>query len=332
MPRKPSRTTAQFERLTAKIRDARMQAIYQPAMIKALLENGNQATRRTVARHLMTHDLEMVQDYEKITDRPVGKVLRDNGVVTKEGALYTLLEADALTVHQVQTLIAQCDARISDFIAKRGQKTKDTGPVRGSVRYEVLKRAHGRCELCGCPADLRMLHVDHIDPKSKGGSNDLDNLQALCDLCNANKGNRDATDFRTWAKERTNVQAGCLFCEDAASRCIAHSDVAYARSDKYAVTESHTLIIPKRHVASYDDLHPYEIHDCHALMARVRKKLLKADPSIVGFNVGINDGAAAGQTIFHVHMHLIPRREGDVKDPRGGIRHLIPGKGNYLKD
>lgn len=72
-----------------------------------------------------------------------------------------------------------------------------------------------------------------------------------------------------------------------------------------------------------------ELLACDDLLRRLRDESLKNDPSVKGFNIGMNAGEAAGQTIFHCHIHLIPRREGDVDEPRGGVRHLIPGKGSY---
>lgn len=149
---------------------------------------------------------------------------------------------------------------------------------------------------------------------------------------NANKGDRDATDFHNWAAERLANQEGCRFCDDIKLRQVAENDVAFARTDRYPTSEGHTLIIPKRHVASYHDLHPYEIRRMHELMGQVRNELTQKDKTIAGFNVGVNDGKVAGQTIFHVHMHLIPRREGDVENPQGGVRHVIPGKGHYKKE
>lgn len=91
----------------------------------------------------------------------------------------------------------------------------------------------------------------------------------------------------------------------------------------------HTLIIPKRHVADYFGLYRPELNAIHALLKQQREEILAADPAVTGFNVGINSGAVAGQTVFHVHVHLIPRRADDVADPRGGVRGVIPEKQKY---
>ena len=121
----------------------------------------------------------------------------------------------------------------------------------------------------------------------------------------------------------------CLFCEIPADRIIASNDLAYAIHDGFPVTPLHTLVIPKRHVETYFDLTEAEILACNRLLSGCREEILKSDPVVEAFNIGMNAGEVAGQTIFHCHIHLIPRRKGDVENPRGGIRHLIPGKGYY---
>jgi diadenosine tetraphosphate (Ap4A) HIT family hydrolase len=121
----------------------------------------------------------------------------------------------------------------------------------------------------------------------------------------------------------------CLFCSIPSDRVIAENDLAFAIRDGFPVTEGHSLVIPKRHAEDYFALTPEELAACDSLLRRLKADLEQADPAIVGFNIGMNAGEAAGQTIFHCHMHLIPRRHGDVENPRGGVRHLIPGKGFY---
>jgi diadenosine tetraphosphate (Ap4A) HIT family hydrolase len=123
--------------------------------------------------------------------------------------------------------------------------------------------------------------------------------------------------------------AECLFCHVAPGRVIAQNDLAYAVRDGFPVTPLHTLVIPKRHVADYFGLEPAELLAVDRLLHEVRAEILAQDPAVTGFNVGMNAGAVAGQTIFHCHVHLIPRRAGDVKNPGGGVRHVIPGKGFY---
>ncbi len=124
-------------------------------------------------------------------------------------------------------------------------------------------------------------------------------------------------------------QESCLFCALAKEKLVGENELAYAIRDGFPVTPLHTLIIPKRHVASYFELINDELLACNALVRELEKKIQDEDPSVDGFNVGVNVGETAGQTIFHCHIHLIPRRKGDVPNPKGGVRHLIPGKGFY---
>jgi ATP adenylyltransferase len=124
-------------------------------------------------------------------------------------------------------------------------------------------------------------------------------------------------------------QHGCPFCEIPTQRVIMENALAYAVRDGFPVTKGHSLVIPKRHVADYFELSADELLACDELLRRLRQSTLQEDPTVEGFNIGANAGAAAGQTVFHCHIHLIPRREGDVANPRGGVRHTIPGKGHY---
>jgi ATP adenylyltransferase len=123
--------------------------------------------------------------------------------------------------------------------------------------------------------------------------------------------------------------ADCPFCHLPGERIVAENETAIAVRDRFPVTSLHTLIIPRRHVSSYFDLTGEETAACHRLLSRMRREILSEDESVAGFNVGINIGAAAGQTIWHCHIHLIPRRRGDMANPRGGVRHVIPNKGCY---
>jgi ATP adenylyltransferase len=119
----------------------------------------------------------------------------------------------------------------------------------------------------------------------------------------------------------------CIFC--AHQEIIDESSTAVAIHDKFPVVEGHVLVFPRHHVLSIFELSDSELSDCFHLLKRVRNKIMEQDTSVTGFNVGINDGTDAGQTIMHCHIHLITRRKGDVEDPRGGVRNIIPGKGRY---
>jgi len=123
-------------------------------------------------------------------------------------------------------------------------------------------------------------------------------------------------------------QNRCPFCHLEQSRITLEVDSATAFPDAFPVTEGHTLVVPKRHITSLFDLPEEEQAALWRLVALVRGKLmdeLKPD----GFNLGVNDAPAAGQTVMHAHIHIIPRRTGDVADPRGGVRWVIPARAQY---
>ena len=122
---------------------------------------------------------------------------------------------------------------------------------------------------------------------------------------------------------------GCIFCQLKKDRVIEDTKYYQVIHDLFPVSHLHTLIIPKRHISSYFDLNPPELEELSTILIRQKNILLEQDTSITGFNIGINIGEDAGQTIFHCHVHLIPRRKGDVKDPRGGIRGVIPKMQKY---
>lgn len=315
-----------------------MSHIYQPVMLKVLLENSGEASVDQIASALLTYDQSQVEYYGKRTKQMVGKVLTKNGVVepirSGRATKGYRLNSEALTEAQRASLIAKCDKSISDYLDKRGDRiwqhrASESGYVSGSTRYNVLKRAKYRCELCGAHETQVALHVDHIMPRSKGGPDDLSNFQALCQTCNTNKRAEDDTDFRGILDSYSDRDADCVFCNNCAGRIIAENELCFAIRDGFPVTDLHTLIIPKRHVADYFDLHQPELNAIHDLLSRQRQSIMHEDKSVTGFNVGINAGKSAGQTVFHVHIHLIPRRIGDVEEPRGGIRGIIPRKQSY---
>lgn len=121
----------------------------------------------------------------------------------------------------------------------------------------------------------------------------------------------------------------CPFCAVDGPTVIAENKLAFAIYDAHPVAPLHALILPLRHIATYFEMTPGEVLAVDELLRQVRDDILAKDRSVEGFNVGINVGAVAGQTIFHCHVHLIPRRRGDVSDPWGGVRTIIPGKARY---
>ncbi len=318
--------------------EMRMAQVYQPVMLIELLKNNGEASVHKIAQAILDKDPTQIEYFSEIVKNMVGRVLTKNrGITEKDGNTYKLIGSDELSEEQKIELIVLCEQKIQKFESQRGDsiwqhRKRGHRPISGSVRYEVLSRAKFKCELCGISAVEKNIEVDHIFPKSLGGKDDLANYQALCYSCNAAKRNTDDTDFREFKTLYENRETDCLFCDiqiTGKNRIISENSLAYAIRDGFPVTDGHTLFIPKRHVLDYFQLVPAEVSAINRLMQEQKKLLQDKDSTIDGFNIGINCGATAGQTIFHCHVHLIPRRKGDVENPRGGVRHIIPGKGYY---
>ena len=123
----------------------------------------------------------------------------------------------------------------------------------------------------------------------------------------------------------------CLFCDTINKEYIFENNLAYSTFDSYPVSEFHLLIVPRRHIKNYFELTNDEMLACNKIILLSKNKIEKMDKTIKGFNIGINCGKVAGQSIMHCHIHLIPRREGDVENPQGGVRGVIPSKQHYLR-
>lgn len=309
----------------------RLSHICQPLLIKALVDAGGSATIRQLAEIFLSHDESQILYYEKrLKEMPI-RVLTKHDVIKKDGDLVSL-NLGKLTLEQKAKIKKLCEAKMQEYIASRGLAIWDyrlfnDTVVPDSLRYRVLKEAKGRCALCGITKDERPLDVDHITPRSKGGKTVHENLQVLCSKCKRSKRNKDDADLRDLIEMEYDHH--CVFCNTGREEYLLEGDYAYAKLDKYPVTKGHTLFIPKRHFRDYFDITEAEQRDISDLIKIRRKQLVEQDSTIKGFNIGVNSGNVAGQTIFHCHVHLIPRRIGDLEDPRGGVRGVIPSKMKY---
>jgi len=322
------------------LNDMKMSHIYQPVMLSELLKSGGKASVYEIAKSISRKDPSQIEYYEKITKNMVGDVLRNRSIVKSNKIKnrifdFELCEHTNLSDEEVKELIELCEGKLSAFLQERGERIwahrrRSRDPITGTVRYEVLKRAKYRCELCGIMGRDKALEVDHIIPKNCGGSDEISNYQALCYSCNASKRDRDDTDLRGVSSSYNDRNKGCPFCEINSSRSIIEeTELCYGIHDGFPVTDLHTLIIPKRHVSDYFELYQPELNAINSMAKSLKNVLMKSDASIQGFNLGINNGKTAGQTIMHCHIHLIPRRNGDINNPHGGVRAIIPGKAEY---
>jgi|SRR3712207_8356366 len=122
----------------------------------------------------------------------------------------------------------------------------------------------------------------------------------------------------------------CVFCsEERVEAAVAAGGSAFAVEDLYPVTEGHMLVIPLRHTPDFFSMTEEERTDALSLIDELVRRLRTLDATVTGFNIGMNCGESAGQTIMHAHVHVIPRRQGDTPDPRGGVRGVIPDKMSY---
>jgi len=124
----------------------------------------------------------------------------------------------------------------------------------------------------------------------------------------------------------------CLFCNAKESGIAAENEFAYASYDSYPVSDFHCLIIPKRHVKDYFEMSDEELLACNDLIIKIKNEILAKDKTVKAFNIGTNAGKISGQSIMHCHIHLIPRREGAVENPQGGVRSVITKKQHYKRE
>ena len=309
-----------------------MSHIYQPLLVRALVDAGRTVTVRQLAQIFLSQDESQLRYYEKrIKEMPL-KVLKKHGVTNCHDEVVSLA-VPKLTLEQKAHIRMLCEQRLQSFVQKRGisiwdYRLLDEDPISDSLRFQVLKAAEARCQLCGISAKKRPLDVDHIIPRSRGGKTEHANLQALCSKCNRSKKNQDQTDFRSWPNPATAPD--CAFCSpDMASKAVQKNGSVFAIEDKHPVTRGHLLVIPIRHKPDWFSMTEAERLDADQLMRVLQARIRAEDRRVEGFNIGSNCGEVAGQTVPHAHIHLIPRRRGDIANPKGGVRGVIPKKRIY---
>ncbi len=128
--------------------------------------------------------------------------------------------------------------------------------------------------------------------------------------------------------DNTNIPQ-CPFCNMDRDALKAEHNSVFAIEDSTPVSRYHMLILPFRHCETYFEMNDEELRDTRELIDQLRREILEKDPLVSGFNIGVNCGEVAGQTVFHTHIHLIPRRKNDTPEPRGGVRGVIPDKMGY---
>lgn len=309
------------------------------ALINILLESEGIATIRQLAERVFAEDLSRHKEstilaYERLLTSGSARTLQALAVIELTGDVVRL-SVDRLTPGQTSQLKALCEQQILTLACRRvvdpceESGIKDSGafePVPDEARHLALQTANGRCMLCGVPASQTKLEVCHAVRPQCGGSNEPANLQVLCVACARSKVEQERSDVRRIAQA---YKADCKFCFRREEWTVAEHGSVWALRDSYPVTEGHHLVIPKRHASDLFAMTERERLEADRLIQQVCVKLVSADPTIEGFNVGMNCGPEAGQSVIHAHWHVIPRRKGDSKGKKGGVRGVIPEKMAY---
>lgn len=243
-----------------------MSHVYQPLMIKTILEGGGTATRRQVAAAFLAADLSQLEYYEHVVSRYPVKTLRKHRMIEANRGVYRLdPRIGRMDDWQRAALVSECAARVADYVAERrsaiwAHRGRRREPVPGSLRWQVITRAMGRCEACGISSMEEALVVDHIVPRSRGGTNDRLNLQALCGPCNLQKSDRDSTDFHAAHEAARHRRDDCPACRSEGMPTERPNHLA-----KIIPTDHGLAVVPLRHGARYVDLTQSEINGLREL-------------------------------------------------------------------
>lgn len=284
----------------------KMTEVYQPLVIRTLIENGGSASTRQLALAALPYDTSQIEYYEQIMKRWPKITLKKHDVISYQRGKFALnADVSLLSEYQKTELTSLCTQKIQEFLdakVTQQQKTKIPSHISGLVRYEVLKRAKGRCVLCGVTKEERALDVDHIVPRSLGGKTEFSNLQALCYVCNRSKRNLDDTDFRNSITPNKNPD--CRLCGSVQS-VAAQNIRAFALTEKENSPKENVIVVPKRHVGSFFDLNQPEVNDCYALL-RQQRNYLSNEHTHLKFEISVNEIQNDSHKNFHTYIRLIP--------------------------
>ena len=284
----------------------KMTEVYQPLVIRTLIENDGSASTRQLALAALPYDTSHVEYYEQIMKRWPKITLKKHDVISYRRDKFSLnADVSLLSEYQKTELTSLCTQKIQEFLDAKltqQQKTKIPTHISGLMRYEVLRRAKGRCALCGITKEERALDVDHIIPRSLGGKTEISNLQALCYICNRSKRNLDDTDFRNFIIPSINPD--CQLCGSVQSVTVQNIR-AFALTEKENSPKENIIVVPKRHVGSFFDLDQKEVNECYDLL-RERRNYLYDKYINLNFEISVNEIQNQDHKNFHTYIRLIP--------------------------
>lgn len=261
----------------------RMTHVYQPLMIKTLLKSGSlTAAVEDIARSFVNEDIPVLEYYKKIVKRWPHITLTSHNVVEydRRRKSYRLLLDLNTSQSRINRLVELCDLRLKEFIDQdrwirtRRQQAARSSP--GGFRYDILAKSKGRCVACGIKSTEALLHVDHIIPLARDGSNAYENLQALCGRCNQQKRDRDDTDFLLWHKQmQFSKNPKCRLCNGRHK--TLDNRLAYAVIDPSS-SDYASFVTPVRHVRSLVDMIPAEKQLCLMLVDQIIENVKRDFP------------------------------------------------------
>lgn len=280
-------------------KDMQMTHMYQPLMLMTILESGTgAASARDVARSFVSRDPEYLDYYTRIVKRWPQKTLRNHNIIEYDRGtkLYSIPFDTAITGRQRSRLIKLCHDRFQQFVRKDPaiwRNSKTVGRITKNKRYDVMSKSKGVCAACGRASTKAELDVDHIVPTSWGGTNNLDNLQALCRQCNREKRDRDDTNFLLWHKQLQFARnPKCRIC------CSYHASKGKNGLAFSIMNKKEYLVSPIRHVTSYADMIPPERQLCMDLVHKTMRVLKTRSPDAEFSMYGLD-------TPEHYHIRIV---------------------------
>lgn len=276
-----------------------MTSVYQPIMIRTLVESGGEASDLDIARAFLGEDKKQLEYYARIAKRWPRRVLVKHGVVAyrkggrgKRGVFALRLEE--ATDGQRRRIAELCNLRLEEYIDKNVADMPSFNrfgrdpPVPDAVRDAVLARTGCMCAACGTRLDGAATWIDYIIPPGIGGdADDPSNLMALCAVCGLAKRDRNALEFLL-VRNRIKFRSGCYLCEKRESADL-RNDLAVAVPAARPAAGHRWIVAPKRHVSRFEEMIPAERHLCMDLIEPTKKRMRGAGCGMRGFSVSMRD-------------------------------------------
>ena len=296
-------------------RTMKMTSVYQPILIRTLIESGGEATDRDIARAFLGEDKRQLEYYTRIAKRWPRQVLEKHGVVryrkgARGGSGTFTLNLEGATEKQRRRIAEMCNQRLEDYVDRetRGMPMFDRAgrqpAASDAARGAALARSGGMCAACSTPLHMASTRFEYIVPPGMGGgADDPSNLQALCVVCGISRRDRNALEFLL-VRNRLLFRKECYLCGMRESADL-RNELAVAVPAGRATYEDHWIVAPKSHVPSFEDMLPAERHFCMDLIEPAKVRMRQAGYMGRGFSVSMRDAAAGGGR-GHFGIDVVP--------------------------